>query len=141
MKSCDDVFAHHPPHLVVVGTDEGRELLAAGLTLEHDDGDALVISSVDGGRDGLHLIRGHNEQVNAAIDQTVNLLHLPLVTIVGGSKLQLYAVMEICTHAQLSILLVAPDVLRTLGDTDDVFCLFVRTSHKHKPQSQCRNNC
>ena len=44
----DDVLAHDVAHLVVVGTNEGGVLLGIGLTLEYDDGDALVEGSVDG---------------------------------------------------------------------------------------------
>ena len=64
--------------------------------------------------ESLHLIRGHNEQVDTAIDQAVNLLHLPFVAIVGRSKLQFHIIMEISTHTQFSILFVAPDVSRAL---------------------------
>ena len=114
------VFAHLPAHLVVVGTDEGGIFPGIGLALEHDDGDAAVVGPVDGRRNGLHLIRGHDEQVDARLDQTVNLLHLTLVAVVGSGKAQLHALLEIRSQAQLGILLLAPDVFRALRHADDV---------------------
>ena len=114
MKAGNDVFAHHMPHLIVVGTNEGGVFLGRSFALKHDDGNALVISAVNSGRDGLHLVWCHNEQVNTIIHQTVNLLHLPFITIVGGCELQLNVVVKVSSHPQLCILLVAPNVCRTL---------------------------
>ena len=109
--------AHLPPHLIVVGTDKGRELLRVGLTLEYDDRYAAVVGAVDGRRDGLHLVGSHNQQVDAGMQQTVYLLYLPLVAVVGSGKAQLHPILEIRTHAQFRILLLTPDVGRTLRDS------------------------
>ena len=107
--SCD-IFAHHASHLVVVGTDEGGVFLRTGLALKDNDRDALVVGTVDGWRDGGHLVGGNNEQVNARCHKTVNLLDLSLVTIVSYGKSQLHIALQISTHAQFGILLLAPDV-------------------------------
>ena len=113
-ETLGDVFSHLPPHLVIVGAHEGRELAAIGLALEHDDGDAAVVGAVYGGVDGVHLIGGHDQQVDAAGHEAVDLLYLPLVAVAGGGKAQLHVVVEIVAHAQLAVLLLAPGVLRAL---------------------------
>ena len=65
VEPCGNVFSHQAPHLVVVGSHEGGVFLRVGLALEHDDGDAQVVGTVDGGGDGSHLIGRHDEQVDA----------------------------------------------------------------------------
>ena len=99
MQLRGDVFAHNASHLVVVGTDKGRVFLRIGFPLKHDDRDTLVVGTVDGWGNGLHLIRSHDEQVDARCHQTINLLHLPFVTIVGSSKPQLHITLQVCSHA------------------------------------------
>ena len=99
------------PHLVVVGTDKGGIFPRTGLALENNNRDTFVVSTVNGGRDGLHLIGCNNQQVDTLIHKTVNLLHLTLVAIVSGGKLQCHTVVEVGAHLQFRILLVAPDVM------------------------------
>ena len=82
----DDVFTHHTPHLIVVGSYVGRIFVRVGLAFEHDHGQALVVGAVDGGRDGGHLVGGHDEQVDALVHQAVYLLYLALVVVVSGGE-------------------------------------------------------
>ena len=81
MQSTGDVFTHCVAHLIVVGTDEGSKLLRAGLTLKDDNGDSFVISPINGWRDGLHLVGGNDEQVDATGHQRVNLFYLAFIAI------------------------------------------------------------
>ena len=74
----------------------------------------FVVGAVDGGRDGAHLVGGYDEQVDAALDEAVDLLYLTLVAVVGGGKLQIDIAVEVGSNAQLGILLVAPDVVGAL---------------------------
>ena len=67
VKPRDDILAHHMPHLIVVGTDEGSIFLRVSLALEHNDGNTLVVGTVDGCRDCGNLIGSYNKQVNAFI--------------------------------------------------------------------------
>ena len=83
VKSQVDVFAHHLPHFVVVGTDKGRVFRRIGLTFKHDDRDALVVGAVDSRRHGCQLVRGYDEQLNATFYETVNLLYLTLGVVTG----------------------------------------------------------
>ena len=110
MQLASDVFAHDASHLVVVGTDEGSKLLRAGLTLKDDNGDSFVISPINGWRDGLHLVGGNDEQVDATGHQRVNLFYLAFIAIIGSSKTQLHVVLTIGCHTQLGILFLAPDI-------------------------------
>ena len=114
IQTLGDVFTHLATHLVIVGTHKCRELLAVGLPFKNDDGNTAVVGAVYGGGDGSDLIGGNDKQVDATGHETVNLLYLPLVAVIGSSKAQLNIVMEIISHAQFCILLLAPDVIRTL---------------------------
>ena len=121
-------------HLVVVGTDQGSVFSGTGLALKDDDGDALVVGAVNSGRNGLHLIGGHNKQVDAALYQRVNLLHLALVAVVGCGEFQFHIALEIGAHAQFGILLFAPDVGRALRYADGVFRLFLLVASGQQQQ-------
>ena len=125
VQSSGNVFTHQSSHLVVVGTHKGRVFLRAGLALEHDDGYALVVGTIDGRRDGGHLVRSYNEQVNARSHQTVDLLHLSLIAVVGRRKAQFHVLVEISVHAQLCILFLAPDVVGALRYANDISGLLV----------------
>ena len=105
---------HHVSHLIVVGTHKGGVFPRVSLTLEHDDGDALVEGTVDSRGNGCHLVRSHYQQIDATGHQRVNLLYLALIAIVGSSKAKLHTVLKVGTHAKLGILLLTPDVCRTL---------------------------
>ena len=109
-----DVLTHQSPHLEVVGTNIGRKLLRVGLTVEHNDGNTLVIHLIDSRRDGCFLIRRHYQQVNPLFDEVLYLLYLLLVTVIGRGKPKLHAIMEIGTHPQFVVKLVPPNVLRAL---------------------------
>ena len=110
VKLCGNVFAHDAPHLVVVGAHEGRIFPGVGLAFKDDDGNAAVVGAVDGGCNGLHLVGCHNQQVDAGGEQTVNLLYLPLVAVVGRRKAQFDILVGVGRHAHFGILLLAPDV-------------------------------
>ena len=133
------MFAHHTPHLVVVGTYKCGVLFRVSLALEDDDGHTGIVGTVDGRRDGLHLVGSHDEQVDARGHQTVNLLHLPLVAVVGRSKAQVDIAVQIGTHTQFGILLLAPDVLGALRHTNDILIFLLAnttqaTGNEHKAQ-------
>ena len=112
-----NVFAHHTPHLVIIGTDKGRVFLGIGFPFENNDRDALIVGSVDGGRNGGHLVGGNNQQVDACINQTVNLLYLSFIAVVGCCKAQFHILVEVGTHPEFGILFLAPDIFRALGTT------------------------
>ena len=78
-----NVFAHGAPHLVVVGTNVGGVFLRTGFAFEHNHGNTLVEGAVDGRTDGGQLVGSHNKQVYARLNQTVYLVNLHLVAVVG----------------------------------------------------------
>ena len=131
-----DMLAHDFAHLVVIGTDESGIFWRIGLALKDDDGHATVEGTVDGGRNGCHLIGSDDEQLDTAGHQRVYLLNLPLVVVIGRCKAQLHILLEIGTHAHLGILLVAPDVARALRHPDDVAWLLSRTTGQGQHDSQ-----
>ena len=114
MKPGNNILSHHSSHLVVIGTDESCMFPRTCLTFKHNNWYALVISPVYGRRNGLHLIRCNNQQVDTRSYKAVYLLHLSLIAIVCCRELQFYIVVKVCSHLQLRILFVAPDVIRTL---------------------------
>ena len=128
------ILTHLAAHFIVVGTDKGGKLLRVCLTLKYDDGYAAVEGTVDGGRDGLHLVGCHNQQVDACMQQTVYLLYLTLITIVGSGKAQLHAILEVGAHAQLGVLLLTPDVGRTLGNAYHIAGLLGCTAYTYCQQ-------
>ncbi len=100
VESGDDVFTHQAPHFIVVGAHVGGIFLGTGLSIKHNHRDALVIGSVDGRRDGGHLVGRDNQQVDAALQQAVDLLDLALVAVVGRRKAQLDVVVKIGANVQ-----------------------------------------
>ena len=105
MKLMCDILSHGFSHLIVV---------------EDNDGNTLVIGTVDGRGDGLYLVRSYNQQVDICLNKTVNLLHLSLIAIVGRGETHLYVPLDISSHTQLRILLVTPDITGALGYADDM---------------------
>ena len=83
VQLCGDVTPHLTPHIIVVGTDVGGVFLGGGLAVKDDDGDAHIVGTVYGGRDGGHLVGRHDEQVNALAYELVNLFYLLCVVIIG----------------------------------------------------------
>ena len=120
MKLMCDILSHGFSHLIVVGTDESCVFLGVGLAFEDNDGNTLVIGTVDGRGDGLYLVRSYNQQIDICLNKTVNLLHLSLIAIVGRGETHLYVPLDIGSHTQLRILLVTPDITGALGDADDM---------------------
>ena len=120
MKLMCDILSHGFSHLIVVGTDESSVFLGVGLAFEDNDGNTLVIGTVDGRGDGLYLVRSYNQQVDTCLHQTINLLHLSFITIVSRGETHLYVSLDISSHTQLRILLVTPDITGALGDADDM---------------------
>ena len=127
------IVAHLLTHQFVVGSDVGRIFLRTGLAVEHDDGNALVERTVDGRCDGGHLVRRHDEQVDAVADELVYLVDLLLVVVASGDKAKLGIVERVGAHAQLIVQLVAPDILRALRHTDDIMLRVVVASAKKEP--------
>ena len=123
LQTCRNVLSHLASHLVVVGTHKSGIFLRVGFALKDDDWYAAIVGAVNGGRDGCHLVGGYDKQLDAAVQKAVNLFYLSLVTVISCCKAQFYALIEEGAHAQFGILLVAPDVFGTLGNTDDVMLL------------------
>ena len=64
----------------------------------------------------MNLIRRDNEQIDAFIDEMVNLCNLRLVVIIRRSKLKGYIFVNLAGHLQLLVLLFTPNITTTLRD-------------------------
>ena len=88
------IFAHHAADLVIVGTDEGGIFGGVGLAFKHNHGDAFIIGAVDGWGHGGQLVRGYDEQLDAALYETVDLLDLSFGVITGCLESQLHTIVK-----------------------------------------------
>ena len=127
------IFAHGAAHGVVVGSHEGRVVLAVGLAVEKNHLDALLIGAVDGWRDGRNLIGRHDEQVHPLADEAVDLGDLALVVVVGRHDAQRHLVVAtVVGRFQLVDEFVAPDVAAALRHADRVASLMAATRRKQE---------
>ena len=127
IEPVDDIAAHLAPHLIVVGTDEGRIFVGVGLPFKHDDGNTFVEGTVDGRGYRRSLVGSHNQQVDAALNKIAYLLALQFGIVMGRGKAQLHTFVEVGLHLHLRVLPVAPDILRALGYTYNIFGAFPGT--------------
>ena len=88
------IFTHDAADLIVVGTDEGSIFGGISLALKHNHGDAFIVGAVDGRGHGSQLVRGHDEQLDAALHETVDLLDLSFGVITGCLEPQLHTVVK-----------------------------------------------
>ena len=88
------IFAHDAADLIVVGTDEGCVFWGIGLALKHNHGDTFMVGAVDGWGHGGQLVRGYDEQLDAALHETVDLLDLSFGVITGCLETQLHTVVK-----------------------------------------------
>ena len=101
-------------NLVVVSPHKGSILVGAGLAVEAYHGDAAVVCLVYDWRQRYGRIWSNDKQIDLLLDETLNLLNLLQVIILGRGKLQSHIVMGVTANPQLVVLLVSPYILTTL---------------------------
>ena len=114
------ITRHTESHFVIVGTHKGGVFGGAGLALEYNHRHTAFGSTVYRRRNALHLVRSHDEQVNATFYEAVDLLNLSLAIVVSRCKTEFYALVKIGFHSQLRVLLASPNIIRTLRHPDTV---------------------
>ena len=115
------IFAHRVTYLIIVTTYESSIFISIGHTVIQNHRDSLVIGTLNSLGNGTHLIRRNNQQIYTFIYKLVDLLVLQHIIIIRRSKFHNNRIIEVFSHLQLIIEFIAPNILRALGYSDDIF--------------------
>ena len=132
MQLLGNKLSHRLADGIVVAPDESRVFIAVSLAVVDDNRNALVVSTIDGRRDGIQLIRSYHQQIHLLVNHLIDLPSLQLAVIIGRSQLDLDGVVEILSHLQFLIKLVSPKIFRALRYANDI----LRSSLSATPRQQ-----
>ena len=130
---------HRLTDMIVVAADECSIFIGIGDTIIQNHRDSLLVGTLNRLGNRTQLIRRDDQQVHALIHELINLFVLQHIVIIRGSKLHDNRIIEILSHLQLIIELVAPDILGALGYTNDKLLWLLLACCQRKSQTYIYN--
>ena len=128
----DGIHAYRMPGLYITASNESRIVATFHLTVEAYHGYTLLSHTRDGFCDRCSLIGCYYQQVDAAIHQTVYLLHLPFGIIVCTSYYYLGVLfIQMLSSQHLAVYFFAPLARAALRHTYLINLLFRASSQNH----------
>ena len=119
LKLLGDKATHRLTDKIVVAADECCIFIGTGNTIIQNHRNSFLVSTLHRFGNRTQLIRRDDQQIHPLIHELINLLVLQHIVIIRGGKLHDNRIIEILSHLQLIIELVAPDILGALGYTDN----------------------
>ena len=130
---------HRLTDMIVVAADECSIFIGIGDTIIQNHRDSLLVGTLNRLGNRTQLIRRDDQQVHALIHELINLFVLQHIVIIRGSKLHDNRIIEIFSHLQLIIELVAPVILGALGYTNDKLLWLLLACCQRKSQTYIYN--
>ena len=125
--------------MIVVAADECSIFIGIGDTIIQNHRDSLLVGTLNRLGNRTQLIRRDDQQVHALIHELINLFVLQHIVIIRGSKLHDNRIIEIFSHLQLIIELVAPVILGALGYANDKLLWLLLACCQRKSQTYIYN--
>ena len=130
---------HRLTDMIVVAADECSIFIGIGETIIQNHRDSLLVGTLHRFGNRTQLIRRDDQQIHPLIHELINLPVLQHIVIIRGGKLHDNRIIEILSHLQLIIELVAPDILGALGYTDDKLLRLLLACRHRKYQTYIYN--
>ena len=130
---------HRLTDMIVVAADECCIFIGIGDTIIQNHRDSLLVGTLNRLGNRTQLIRRDDQQVHALIHELINLFVLQHIVIIRGSKLHDNRIIEIFSHLQLIIELVAPVILGALGYANDKLLWLLLACCQRKSQTYIYN--